>query len=369
MEGSLGHPRPSTRGPSGCRQPVQSRSGTERLSTAGRVPSETGRETVAHPFATVLDMATRTHWGAAGDVAASRHGVFHRSRAAEVGLTNKAIRSLKRSGHLTEPVPGVLVVAGSPDTWQRRLEIATLGSCGAGAASFATAAALVGMDGYAHGPLPHLLLPSWRRQLTAAATLHVGPFDEIDLVDIGGWQSTNIARTLCDIGGCDPIDHVKLAFESVWRHGVSLEWIRRTAERLDHPRRPGPRVILELVDRAHRFERPTGSALEVRLGEILASVPGLVRQHSIHTESGAFVARSDFAVPEVKLAIEAHSRQFHFGSSATDRDEDREHQMTEQGWQSMFFGATHMRRPADVLHRVITTVERRRRDFGRVRTR
>ncbi|MEO6122485.1 MAG: hypothetical protein ABIR32_02160 [Ilumatobacteraceae bacterium] len=309
-------------------------------------------------------MATRTHWGAAGDVAASRHGAFHRSRAVEVGLTNKAIRSLKRSGRLTEPVPGVLVVNGSTDTWQRRLEIATLGSCGAGAASFATAAALGGMDGYAHGPLPHLLLPSWRRQLTTAATLHVGPFDEIDLVDIGGWQSTNIARTLCDIGGCDPIGQVTLAFESAWRKGVSLEWIRGTAERLDCPRRPGPGVILGLVERALRSERPTGSALEVRLGEILASVPGLVRQHSIHTESGSFVARPDFAVPDVRLAIEAHSRQFHFGPVATDHDEDREHRMTEQGWQSMFFGASHMRRPADVLRKVMTTVDRRRRDLG-----
>ena len=308
-------------------------------------------------------MATRTHWGAAGDVAASRHGAFHRSRAAEVGLTNKVIRSLKRSGHLFEPVPGVLVVAGSPDTWQRRLEIATLGSRCAGAAAYATAAALAGLDGYGHGPLPHLLLPSWRRQLSVAAALHVGPFDDIDLVETAGWRSTNVARTLCDIASVDPVDRVTCAFESAWRNGASLEWIRRTASRLDCPGRPGPSVILDLVDRAQRLGRPTESALELRLGTILASVPGLVRQHSIYTESGRFVARTDFAVLDVRLAIEAHSRRFHFGFTASDHDEDREHRLTEQGWQPMYFGADSMRSPAQVLDRVTTTIARRRRDL------
>ena len=310
-------------------------------------------------------MATRTHWGAAGDVAASRHGAFHRSRAAELKLSDATIRGLKRSGHLDEPIPGVLVVVGSPNTWQRRLEIATLGSRGLGSAGFATAATLHQMDGYRHGAVPDLLVPSWRRQLTPAATLHVGPFEEPDFVHIDGWRCTTVARTLCDIAGADPLPKVRTAFESMWRAGVSLEWVRRTAETLDQPRRPGPSVVLELVAEAHRFEQPTGSALEVQLGEILRGIPGLVRQHSIHGEDGEFIARPDFAVPDVRLAIEAHSRRFHFGPTATHADEDREHRMTADGWLTMYFGATSIRSPARVRSDVERTIARRRRQLVR----
>ena len=44
-----------------------------------------------------------------------------------------------------------------------------------------------------------------------------------------------------------------------------------------------------------------------------------------------FVARPDFAIPELRIAIEAHSRRFHFGPAHENCDAG-ESQMQAEGW-------------------------------------
>ena len=105
------------------------------------------------------------HWGAVGEFAASRHGALTRSQAADLGLSRKVIGRLKGSGHLAEPLPGVLV---------------------------------------------------------GSAQQYRAVVDACDIVELDGITCTNIARTLADLGSVDPADKVRVAFESAWRRGVSL---------------------------------------------------------------------------------------------------------------------------------------------------
>lgn len=302
------------------------------------------------------------HWGAVGEFAASRHGALTRSQAADLGLSRKVIGRLKDSGHLAEPLPGVLVVVGAPATWEQRLRVATLGSSAAGTAGFRSGAALNRLDGYPRIPV-EVIVPTWRQALVGSAQQHRARVEACDIVDVDGITCTNIARTLADLGSVDPAEKVRVAFESAWRRGVSLMWLRSTAERLHRPGQRGTGVLLHLLDEADRAKRPTESALELRLEQCLMGLPGLVRQYEVFDETARFVARVDFAVPHVKLALEAHSRQFHFGKIAELHDELREHDLTAQGWEVLYFADRHLKSPSAVRARVDAVISRRQRDL------
>lgn len=273
-------------------------------------------------------------WGAAGEFAASRHGVLTRSQAAECGISSKVIQRLKRDGELDEPVPGVLVVRGSVPTWRQRLYVATLSSNAAGRAAFRSAGALHGLDGYVPGPI-ELLFPSPRRPALSGVVHHYGPTGPehaADFIEVDGISCTGLARTLCDLGSVDEPQRVRAAFESAWRAGCSLLWIRQTAERLHRPGQRGTGVMLRLVDDAQASRVATESALELRVEAALQGIPGLVRQHNVVDHTGQFVARVDFAIPELKIAVEAHSRRFHFGHETETSDARREAMLQAEGW-------------------------------------
>ena len=287
-------------------------------------------------------------FGPAGELAASRHGALTRSQAAAKGFSADVIRRLIDTEVLTEPAPNVLVVRGSPPTWRQRLYVATLASGGAGAAGYRSAAALHGMDGYGEGPL-EILVPNSRRIELPDVVQHRGEFDEEwDITSIDEIRCASIARTLCDLGAVDPPDKVRMAFEWAWRQGYSLTWFRMISAALTTPRRKGPRLLAAMVAEAEWHGVPTDSALEVKVEEVITALPGIVRQHRIHRADGSFVARVDFAIPELKIAIEAHSREHHFGIEASESDAAREAELHGEGWIVRFVTDRQRRRPAEL---------------------
>jgi very-short-patch-repair endonuclease len=295
-------------------------------------------------------------WGAAGEVAASRHGALTRTQAGLLGLGPHHIDTLRRRGHLAEPTPGVLTVVGAPVTWRQRLTVATMACNGSGAGGYRSAAAMHRMDGYDEPPchgLVELLTAGNRHHKGLDVLLHTGPFSPEDLVVVDGILCTTIARTLCDLGSVEPLHRVRVAFEWAWRNGVSLTWLQQTADRLHRPGQRGTGVLQRLLVEARNHERPTESGLEVELSCILADIPGLVRQFEVFDADGAFVARVDFAVPGAHLAIEAHSRRHHFGPQAAARDLDRDQRLTACGWTTLYVTKRDMVNPARVRRRVI----------------
>jgi very-short-patch-repair endonuclease len=264
-------------------------------------------------------------WGAAGEFAASHHGVLTRSQAAARGISKRVVDRLLRDESIDEPIAGVF-------------------------------------DGYPPGPI-ELLVPSGRHARTPGVLFHRGPMGAEhanDFTVVDAIRCTGIARTLCDIGSVDPFDKVQTAFESVWRNGHSLTWLSQTAERLHRPGQRGTGVILNLLDGAASHVAPTESALESFLERILIGVPGLVRQHSILDPSGRFVARVDFAVPELKIAIEAHSRRHHFGLVAEERDADRESDIQAQGWIVRYVTKSQAARPTALRSSLLALINARR---------
>ena len=301
-------------------------------------------------------------WGAAGEFAASRHGALTRSQAADNAISSRVIRRLLRDGTLMEPAPGVLVVVGSVPTWHQRLYVATLACRSAGVGGFRSSAALHRLDGYEPGLLD-LLLPSKRSIHLPGVVLHhgpMGPEHSLDFTEVDGIRCTGVARTLCDLGSVDSRDRVKLAFESAWRKGYSLAWMRQTAERLHRPGQRGTGLLLRLLASVEDHTSPTASSLEVVVEEALTGIPGVVRQFTVVDPTGRFVARPDFAIPELKIAIEAHSREFHFGQQRETHDAAREADLQSQGWIVRYVTKSQARNRRALRTSIIALVKARR---------
>ncbi|MEN9645260.1 MAG: hypothetical protein RL238_1929 [Actinomycetota bacterium] len=242
------------------------------------------------------------------------------------------------------PVPNVFVVASSPSTWRQQLAIATACSNEAGSAAYESAGALHAVDGAKEGPLI-LLVAAPRRVLAENVVVHVGPMDPVDLTIVDGIRCTTIERTLCDLASVRPEFEVMLAFEWYWRRHRDLTVLQAAIDRLHRPGQSGTKVLQRVLSEALLEGLPTESALEVRLEAILRGLPGLVRQHEVIDAAGQFVARVDFALPSLRIAIEAHSAEFHSSEAAHAADEVRHRRLVGAGWRVRYVTSLDMDQP------------------------
>ncbi len=311
-------------------------------------------------------MSTSAAFGAAGEFAASHHGVISRSQAARLGVDHRRVARLLRLGVVIEPLPGAIVFTASPDTWHRRLAIVLAASGDVAIASHRAAARVQGVDGFADAPL-EVVVPNGHRHRLPGAIVHQSrTLCPSDIVEVAGIRCTGLARTLCDLGDVVEIDQVLRALDDVQRRRTSLRWLSETAARLDTPRRAGPRLLAALIAGRVAGYRVPESWFE-RLLERCLTIPelaGLERQVELTDESGRCVARVDLAVPALRLAFEAHSRRHHFGQVAEGYDEDRDIAAAKIGWEIIYLGFAATRSPLEVGADMAAIARRRATDLG-----
>ena len=280
--------------------------------------------------------------------------------ALTVGVSARAVRARIDAGTLAEPAPSVLVLTALPPTWRQRLAVAALATRGS-VASHRSAARLHGFDGF-DADFVELSVQRDRTRARSAGIVHqVAALDPCDVLVVDGIPTTTVARTLADLGSVARRRQVLKALDSARRSGVSTTWCRQTAERLHRPGQAGTGVLLGLLDEADGGRVPE-SWLEGLVEELLAvpGIPPLVRQFVVRDHTGRAVARVDLAIPSLRLAIEAHSRRFHFGADAGAADEDRDLHLTACGWATLYLGFQHTRRPGDVVPLVVRAVAHRK---------
>ena len=78
-------------------------------------------------------------------------------------------------------------------------------------------------------------------------------------------------------------------------------------------------------------------------------IPPIELQYPIRDDTGRVVAKTDIAIPSVRLGLEAHSRRFHFGPDAEPLDEQRDLAAGTCGWDLQYLGWNATRQPAEVL--------------------
>ncbi|MEY2553868.1 MAG: hypothetical protein QOC57_1728 [Ilumatobacteraceae bacterium] len=304
------------------------------------------------------------------ELAAARHGVILRSQAVAFGLTPYDIRIAKQRGWLTEPVRGVLVMAGHPATWEQRLAIVTSASTSRPVVSHGAAARLFRLDGfYAAPPEISVLRPARMTPLSAGEVVvhQTATLERADRYRREGLPCTGLARTLSDLGSTESPDRVWQALISARRlHRVNPLWLQQTAHRLHRPGQAGTGVLLAGLRRWGAEGSLPDSWFEEVLRRLLdhPDVPAVQSQYVLTTTSGTFVARLDLAIPAARLGLEGHSREFHFGPIREAADEDRDLRAAAVGWEVLYLGWYAQRRPEEMV-RLIAQVCRLRLDLLR----
>ncbi len=212
-------------------------------------------------------------------LAAAQHGVFTPRQASELGFSRKERRTRCSRGTWLELLPTVLVVAGAPDTAERRRWAAFLEAGGSprAAVSHASAATIRGVPGFVEGARPDVTKQERRRHQLSLGRLHCNawlPPSHVQAVD--GLPVTTIARTIFDLAG-DPDPHVwrseklleihearigRALDTSLQRLGNSLVEQERVAAELMRRGRPGSAVMRRLLAARDDGHVPTESELE-----------------------------------------------------------------------------------------------------------
>jgi hypothetical protein len=119
--------------------------------------------------------------------------------------------------------------------------------------------------------------------------------------------------------------------------------------------------VLSIVEDLARGGAVPESWLEEVIRRIIddSRLPELVPQFTLVDDQQHVVARFDVAFPSVRLAIEGHSRRFHFGPINESLDEDRDLRAARCGWEIVYLGWHATRRPDEVVQVLLDIVKHR----------
>jgi hypothetical protein len=170
-----------------------------------------------------------------------------------------------------------------------------------------------------------------------------------ELLQRGRWLCTSRQDTAVDLLRFAPLDDGVVLLDRLVQIGVvHLEDVRRAADAL--PRCPGSARAREAVRLADGLAE---SPQETRLRLVLtrAGLPPPVAQFRVFDDAG-FVARVDFAYPDLKVAIE-YDGLWHGERRAFLADRSRLNRVTAAGWVVLHVTADDLRQPERLVARVL----------------
>ena len=278
--------------------------------------------------------------------AAFNHGVIALRTARAQGMSDSAITRVLASGRWVRLFHGAYAVAGAPRTW--RMELAAVeASLGPRVAfSHRTAGALLGLEGVPEGHLD--IITRGMPDLPGVTTHRItGRWPRT--VRIDGFRITSAHRTILDCFAALPLLRATDALEDALRKRIVAidplwnEYIRTCARG-----RNGCRGFrLALLARDYR-DGKLQSRMERKLRRIIQRLPGpeAEPQVPVSTPRGRYVL--DFAYPENKLGIEAHSIRWHMGQAKFYYDVRRDRALQGCGWTILYFSWDDLLRPDEV---------------------
>lgn len=133
------------------------------------------------------------------DLAARQHGAITPAQLRRLGVSAKAQRTAERDGWLVRDPTGVLVTAGTHDTWTRRLHVGALALDRRGWVSHDAAAQLYGFP-MTPSDRVEFTVPraarGFRTTLTVHTTDRIGPND---VRTVAGLRTSSPERTIADL--------------------------------------------------------------------------------------------------------------------------------------------------------------------------
>lgn len=316
-----------------------------RGSDARRLVPLEGGKVDGHPERGLAELAFR-QWG-----------VVNRTQLLEIGLTSRQIDGRVERGALHRIHRGVYAV-GHPRLSRDGLLLAAVFGAGRGAVvSHRDAAGLYGIRPANHRDV-ELTLPRPRRPLTGVR-LHRAALPPSEVTEIHGIPVTTLARTLVDLAGTVPEDHLRRALHEAERvHRNDVREIERIMERTRTRNGTGHATLRAALADARAYgPRRTRSDLE----EIFY---GLTERFGIPRPGMNVVVHGcevDAWWAEERIAVEIDGWQSHGTRKAFQRDREKGNHLALHGIVLLRFTYRDvMRRPERVAREVVAALSRGR---------
>lgn len=285
-------------------------------------------------------------------LARRQYGIVTRRQLLELGLSSSMISRWLAAGRLVIVQPRVFRLAGAPDTWEARL----LAACfsGGAVASGPSGCRLWGMY---DGDDVHVAISRGRMARLQEVIVHrSGDLHLERTITRHGIPTTTPMRALIDLGATHSAVEVEEALDrGLVARLFRFESVERALEKLAKPGRSGAGVLRAVLDdRALRDEVPD-SLFEPRMARLFHKygLPMPVFQYDVKTAAGIWIARVDFAYPDLKIAIEVDGWRSRATPGRLDYDLARQNKLTLAGWIILRFSwRAVVRRPWEVADEV-----------------
>jgi very-short-patch-repair endonuclease len=263
-------------------------------------------------------------------VAARQHGAISVDQLRSCGVTSRDQRALVAAGRMERILATVLTVAGSPDTWFRRLQVGLLALGPEAYVSHEAAAALLGLDRSPPERVEFTVPRSGRWLTVQGATVHTTTtVGRVDVLVVKGFRCASATRTILDLAAAGaPADRVAAAIDSAVRLRLSAPQV--LCDRLAALRGPG-RHGVRLLD-SLLLDTGGETILERRFLALVRRA-GLRRpetQRRIRSD-GLHVARVDFLFAAERVVVEVSGRLGHSNPADRDRDAQRRNELQDLG--------------------------------------
>jgi very-short-patch-repair endonuclease len=245
-------------------------------------------------------------------------GLFNRTQAHALGLSNNCLWRLHGALLVERLSPKVFRLTSSAPSWHQKVLAACLDGGPECVASHRTAAALHKFDGFGPGGVIEVLVPmNVRHRRREVIVHHTRALPDGDRTVVGVIPITSRARTLIDLGAVVPADDVEIAFDGAERASTHVRAeVTRRYTALRARGRNGIGAMTQIQQGRESIERIPRSILERHMKRLLerAGLPPMVSRYKLRTPDGT-VYELDFAMVECTLDVEVDGH----GSHATRR--------------------------------------------------
>jgi very-short-patch-repair endonuclease len=202
--------------------------------------------------------------------ASDHHGLVTRHAAARVGVSERSWYRAIATGVLEHVHPGVCRMFGSARTPAQVIHAAVLATGPGAMASHRTAARLWGLPRPDDEPVDVILPQRSRRPTVAGAVVH-RPRDLLDLTPSrrDHIPTTNVLRTLCDLGALDPVAVSGAVGHVVTTALASPAALEAAIRRHGRRGRPGVPALREALGDWVLDGKPVDSVLEPAMARLL----------------------------------------------------------------------------------------------------
>jgi very-short-patch-repair endonuclease len=255
--------------------------------------------------------------------------------------------------------PGVLRMAGAPETWHQALMAASLSA--EAVISHRSAAELWGLIQPA-GYVDLSVVPPRQPRLRPPDIAHrIKDLHPELAVERAGLRITDPTRTIIDLGLVLPLWSVRDAMSrGITSRLFRVNEVQLLRDALGRRGRNGTGVVSQLLEERLLTARPEESLLEKRFADLVRrhELPALTVQYEVW-HAGRFIARVDAALPGQRLAIEVDGFEHHSSPEQFQRDRTRQNRLVALGWTVLRFTWDDVvRRPAMVAATIREAIDR-----------